>query len=290
MGTEIHDRRIVEHDLRGALSRKELRLVYQPQARAASGVIVGFEALIRWHHPQRGDISPAIFIPIAEESGTILQIGEWVLRQACSEATAWTNPLSIAVNVSTVQLHNPNFPQLVHEILYQTGLSPSRLELEITETALIRDLNRALVTLRQLKALGVRIVMDDFGTGYSSLSNLRSFPFDKIKIDRSFIKAVDVNSEAAAIVRAVMGLGRGLRLPILAEGVETTDELFFLNTELCDEIQGWVIGRPADIESFRHLTHASGVESDNAETISVETQGFEKSRSEKGLPRSLARA
>jgi diguanylate cyclase len=292
MGAEVHDRRILEHDLRGALARKEFRLVYQPQARAASGVIVGFEALIRWRHPQRGDVSPAIFIPIAEESGTILQIGEWVLREACSEATSWTQPLSVAVNVSTVQLHNPNFPQLVHEILYQTGLPPNRLELEITETALIRDLNRALATLRQLKALGVRIAMDDFGTGYSSLSNLRSFPFDKIKIDGSFIKAIDVNDEAAAIVRAVLGLGRGLRLPVLAEGVETSNELCFLNTELCDEVQGWVIGKPANIESFRHLTHIAGKMTDNAVTIPVRgrTQASEAHRPNKRAARPRTRA
>jgi diguanylate cyclase len=261
MGADVRDRRILEHDLRSAISRRELRLVYQPQARASTGEVIGFEALARWRHPQRGEISPSIFIPIAEESGTILQIGEWVLREACCEAATWALPIAVAVNVSTVQLHNPNFPQLVHEILYQTGLSPRRLELEITETALVRDLSRALSTLRQLKALGVRIAMDDFGTGYSSLSNLRSFPFDKIKIDRSFIKAIDVNGEAAAIVRAVLGLGRGLRLPVLAEGVETDGELSFLNAESCDEIQGWIIGKPASIESYRRLTHGAAAES-----------------------------
>ncbi len=260
MGAEVLDRRMLEHELRGAVSRGELRLVYQPQARVATGEIVGFEALIRWRHPQRGEISPSRFIPIAEEGGTILEIGEWVLKSACREATTWAQPLGVAVNVSTVQLHNANFSQLVHEILYQTGLSPQRLELEITETALVRDLNRALATLRQLKALGVRIAMDDFGTGYSSLSNLRSFPFDKIKIDRSFIKSIDVNPEAAAIVRAVLGLGRGLRLPVLAEGVETTSELGFLNTELCDEVQGWIIGKPASVDNFRHWTHRAQVE------------------------------
>jgi diguanylate cyclase (GGDEF)-like protein/PAS domain S-box-containing protein len=255
MGAEVRDRRILEHDLRNALIRRELRLVYQPQARASTGEVIGFEALLRWRHPERGDVSPVVFIPIAEESGTILQIGEWVLRTACQDATTWSQPLAVAVNVSTVQLHNQNFPQLVHEILLETGLAPRRLELEITETALVRDLNRALTTLRQLKTLGVRIAMDDFGTGYSSLSNLRSFPFDKIKIDKSFIKTIDVNQEAAAIVRAVLGLGRGLGLPVLAEGVETSGELEFLSAELCDEIQGWIVGRPAQIESFRPLTH-----------------------------------
>jgi EAL domain-containing protein (putative c-di-GMP-specific phosphodiesterase class I) len=163
--------------------------------------------------------------------------------------------MAVAVNVSAVQLHTANFTQLVHEVLFQTGMPPQRLELEITETALVRDLNRALSTLRQLKALGVRIAMDDFGTGYSSLSNLRAFPFDKIKIDGSFIKSVDVNGQAATIVRAVLGLGRGLRLPVLAEGVETAGELAFLSEEMCDEAQGFLLGRPAEIEQFRHLTH-----------------------------------
>ncbi len=260
MGADVLERRMLEHELRGAIPRGELRLVYQPQARIDTGEIVGFEALIRWRNPQRGEISPSRFIPIAEESGTILEIGEWVLRSACREATTWAQPLGIAVNVSAVQLHNPNFWQLVHEILYQTGLSPQRLELEITETALIHDLNRALATLQHLKSLGVRIAMDDFGTGYSSLSNLKSFPFDKIKIDQSFIKTIEANGEAAAIVRAVLGLGRGLGLPVLAEGVETSGELSFLNTERCDEVQGWIVGKPASIDVFRHLTHPAAVE------------------------------
>ncbi|MET4492886.1 EAL domain-containing protein [Bradyrhizobium sp. LA7.1] len=211
---------------------------------------------MRWRHPQRGQVSPAVFIPVAEESGTIQQIGEWVLREACAEASGWTNPIGVAVNVSAMQLHNPQFTQLVHRILVETGLNPARLELEITETALVRDLNRALTTLRQLKALGVRIAMDDFGTGYSSLSNLRAFPFDKIKIDASFIKAVDTNEQVATIVRAVLGIGRGLKLPVLAEGVETREELRFLGTERCDQIQGYLVGKPADIAGFRYLTHA----------------------------------
>jgi len=159
-----------------------------------------------------------------------------------------------------VQIHNANFAHAVHEILFETGLAAARLELEITETALIRDLNRALATLRRIKILGVRIAMDDFGTGYSSLSNLRAFPFDKIKIDGSFIKSVNSNDQAATIVRAVLGLGRGLGLPVLAEGVETAAELQFLEKELCDEVQGFLLGRPADIGSFRHLTHGAEVE------------------------------
>jgi diguanylate cyclase len=198
-----------------------------------------------------------MFIPIAEESGAILQIGEWVLRQACREAASWRNPLSVAVNVSAVQIHSPHLVGLLHEILLQTGLAPSRLEVEVTETAVIRDPARALLTLRQLKGLGLRIAMDDFGTGYSSLSNLRSFPFDKIKIDGSFVRSVDSNEQTAAIVRSVLGLGRGLGLPVLAEGVETPAELSFLAAEQCQAAQGYLMGRPSPIEQFRQYTHGA---------------------------------
>ena len=256
MGAEVRDRRIVEHDLRLAVSRGELRLAYQPQQEARSGEVTGFETLLRWRHPTRGEISPSIFIPIAEETGTILQIGDWVLKTACREATTWTQPLKIAVNVSAVQLYDTNFVQQLHQILLETGLSPRRLEIEITETALVRDFNRTLSMLRQIKALGVGIAMDDFGTGYSSLSNLRAFPFDRIKIDRSFIRSVNSNGQAATIVRAVLGLGRGLGLPVLAEGVETSAELQFLQDEMCDQVQGYLLGRPDEIASFRHITHA----------------------------------
>jgi predicted signal transduction protein with EAL and GGDEF domain len=255
MGAEVRERRMIEHDLRHAVVRNEMRLVYQPQHDIQNNVVTGFEALLRWKHPTRGDVSPATFIPIAEEAGAILGIGEWVLRTACREAASWPQPLTIAVNVSTLQIYDANFAQLVHSILLETGLSPHRLELEITETALVRDLNRALLTLRQIKALGVHIAMDDFGTGYSSLSNLRAFPFDKIKIDGSFIKSVDSNEQAATIVRTVLGLGRGLGLPVLAEGVETAGEMKFLRDQNCDEIQGYLVGRPAAIEDFREYTH-----------------------------------
>ncbi len=265
MGAAVRDRRLLEHDLRNAIPRGELRLVYQPQKDIRDGKIIGFEALLRWRHATRDDIPPVEFIPIAEESGIILPIGEWVLRTACREAATWTEPLTVAVNVSAVQIHNANFAHVVHEILFETGLAPQRLELEVTETALVRDLNRALATLRRIKMLGVRIAMDDFGTGYSSLSNLRAFPFDKIKIDGSFIKSVNVNDQAAAIVRSVLGLGRALGLPVLAEGVETAAELAFLEGELCDEAQGYLFGRPADIQGFRQLTH--GVEAVDESTI-----------------------
>jgi diguanylate cyclase (GGDEF)-like protein/PAS domain S-box-containing protein len=254
MGAEVRDRRMLEHDLRHAISRNELTLVYQPQIDIQSGDVTGFEALVRWTHPERGSVSPGIFIPVAEETGLILQIGDWVLRTACIEAASWTAPLSIAVNVSAVQVHAPNFSHSVHEVLVQTGLSPSRLEIEITETALIRDMPRAVATLRQIKALGVSIAMDDFGTGYSSLANLRAFPFSKIKVDQSFIKLVDSNEQSAAIVRAVLGLGSGLDVPVLAEGVERPEELEFLRNEICQGAQGYLLSRPAAIGTFSDVT------------------------------------
>jgi diguanylate cyclase len=262
MGAAVRDRRLLEHDLRNAIPRGELRLVYQPQKDIGSGRVIGFEALLRWKHATRGEVSPVEFIPVAEETGIILAIGEWVLREACREAASWTEPLTVAVNVSVVQIHNANFAHMLHEILFESGLAPARLELEITETALVRDLPRALATLRRIKMLGVRIAMDDFGTGYSSLSNLRAFPFDKIKIDGSFIKSVNVNEQAAAIVRSILGLGRALGLPVLAEGVETAAELSFLQSELCDEVQGYLLGRPGDIESYRRDTHGVDVAED----------------------------
>jgi diguanylate cyclase len=257
MGAEVRNRRQLEHDLRQAIAHDELWLAYQPQLDVRHGNVVGFEALLRWKNQARGEISPGVFIPIAEEIGAILPIGDWVLREACREAATWQVPLKVAVNVSAVQLHNATFAQELHQILIETGLPGKRLEIEITETALVRDLNRTLATLRQVKALGVEIAMDDFGTGYSSLSNLRAFPFDRIKIDRSFIKSVHSNQQAATIVRAVLGLGKGLGLPVIAEGVETNDELRFLQEESCDEVQGYLLGRPAAIDSFRQYTHTA---------------------------------
>ena len=260
LGAQAHERRTIEHDLRHAIARGEMSLVYQPQHDLATRDLTGFEALIRWLHPQRGMVSPAVFIPIAEESGLILQIGEWVLRNACREAATWREGLTVAVNVSAVQIHARTFAGFVHETLIATGLAAGRLELEITETALVRDPLRALLTLRQLKALGLRIAMDDFGTGYSSLSNLRAFPFDKIKIDASFIKSAETTPQAAAIVRSVLGLGSGLGIPVLAEGVETDAELRFLEGENCNGAQGYLLGRPAPIAHFAHLVSRDGVD------------------------------
>ncbi|HEY4723658.1 MAG TPA: EAL domain-containing protein, partial [Anaerolineae bacterium] len=249
MDQQLRERRALQHDLRSAIERNEIQLYYQPQA-LIDGSIVGFEALARWQHPVRGFISPSEFIPAAEDSGLIIAIGERVLHAACNEAATWSHPLKIAVNLSPVQFQHGDLPAIVHSALLESGLSPHRLELEITEGTLIDDFSRAQAILRQLKSLGVRIAMDDFGTGYSSLSYLHAFPFDKIKIDKGFISKVHQNPQSAAIVRAVIGLARGLSMPVTAEGVETEEQRAFLAHEACDEIQGYLIGRPQPIEYY----------------------------------------
>ena len=249
MDQRLRERRAMVHDLRTAIERDELVVYYQPQARI-DGDVTGFEALVRWRHPGRGLVPPGLFIPAAEESGLIMPIGEWVLREACREAASWRKPLNIAINLSAIQFRHGDLPGLVHSVLLETGLAPSRLELEITESVLVDDLARAVSTLRRLKLLGVRIAMDDFGTGYSSLSNLQAFPFDRIKIDRSFISSLPDNRQSATIVRAVIGLGRGLGLPVIAEGVETDAQLAFLAVEDCVEVQGYLVGKPLPIDAY----------------------------------------
>jgi diguanylate cyclase (GGDEF)-like protein/PAS domain S-box-containing protein len=256
MDNRLRERRAIQHELSSAIARNELHLCYQPQVRIG-GDVFGFEALLRWNNPQRGMVSPGVFIPIAEESGLIMQIGEWVLREACREAASWPHPLQIAVNLSPIQFRHGDLAALVHTVLLETGLAPVRLELEITEGVLVEDFARGLSILRRLKALGVRIAMDDFGTGYSSLSYLQAFPFDKIKIDQSFISNLKSNPQSAAIVCAVVGLARGLNLPVLAEGVETSAQLEFLAAESCDEAQGYLIGRPQPIAEYAELTGAA---------------------------------
>ena len=252
MDQRLREKRSLQHELRSALERGELALFYQPQARI-DGKIVGFEALIRWRHGTRGMVSPGTFIPLAEESGLIISMGEWVLREACREAASWPMPLQVAVNLSPIQFRHGDLASLVHEVLLVSGLAPQRLELEITAGVRIEDTARALSILRRLKALGVRIAMDDFGTGYSSLSYLQSFPFDKIKIDRAFISNLERSAQSAAIVTAVIGLARGLDLPVLAEGVETEYQRAFLSRESCDEMQGYLIGRPCPIDDFADM-------------------------------------
>ena len=253
MDQRLRERRAMMHALRSAIERNELKLHYQPLARI-NGDIVGFEALVRWQHPTLGLVAPGEFIPLAEESGMIMDLGEWVLREACREAASWLKPLRIAVNLSPTQFHHNDLVGMVHTVLLETGLSPARLEIEITESALVDDFSRAVSILRRLKLLGIKIAMDDFGTGYSSLQNLQSFPFDKIKIDRSFITNLETNPQSQTIVRAVIGLARGLSVPVLAEGVETEKQLAFLAAEACDEVQGFLLGRPGPIDGYGEVT------------------------------------
>ncbi|MFL6790259.1 MAG: EAL domain-containing protein [Bradyrhizobium sp.] len=261
MDRQIRDRRVLHQELSVAIKNGELSLYYQPQAASGSTVaeseVIGFEALARWLHPVRGFVPPSDFIPLAEESGLIVEMGEWILRQACGEAASWPVPLQIAVNLSPAQFMHGDVVNLVHSILLETGLAPDRLELEITEGVLIEDFDRGLALLRRLKALGVRISMDDFGSGYSSLSYLQAFPFDKIKIDRAFVINLGRNPQSAAIVRAVIDLGHGLGMSIVAEGVETQEQLGFLSEEGCDAVQGYFIGKPAPIGQYAGLVSGS---------------------------------
>jgi EAL domain-containing protein (putative c-di-GMP-specific phosphodiesterase class I) len=251
------ERRRTESELAAALDKGELNLVFQPQVDVESERIVGFEALVRWQHPVRGLLQPDDFILVAEENGLIIALGNWVLKQACFEAAKWERPFRVAVNLSALHLQDNSLVSRVHEILVNSGLSPARLEIEITESALFLDQARALSNLRRLKALGVRIAMDDFGTGYSSLSTLNAFPFDRIKIDRSFVDEISRSPQAEKIVRAIVSLGHSLGVPITAEGVETETQLEFLRREGCDQVQGFLIGRPEHIDMHAGLVTPS---------------------------------
>jgi diguanylate cyclase (GGDEF)-like protein/PAS domain S-box-containing protein len=262
MSERLCKRRELQEDLRSAIDRGELLLHYQPQVRM-TGETIGFEALARWQCPKRGMVSPGTFIPVAEESGLILTIGEWVVREACREAASWPQPLTIAVNVSPMQFRHGDLPRVVHSILLETGLAPGRLELEITEGVMINDFSRAISILNRLKSLGVKIAMDDFGTGYSSLSYLQAFRYDKIKIDRVFISDLETNHHSRAIVRAAIGLGKSLDLLILAEGVETEGHTAFLVQEGCDEVQGYLTGRPFPIADYAVLVGRSIIAQQN---------------------------
>ncbi len=239
--------------LKLALARGEIGLHYQPVF-ASGGQLAGFEALARWRHPERGEIPPAQFIPAAEAGGLILPLAEQVLRQACTEAARWAKPLRIAVNISPLQFHHGDLPGLIDMVLSETGLEPERLELEITEGVMIADFDRTMLVLHRIKALGVRIALDDFGTGYSSLSYLHMFPLSTLKIDRSFVANLGAASEAAAIARAVIALGHALGIEVVAEGVETREQLDFLIDEGCDYTQGYLLGEPRPAEDYAQLT------------------------------------
>jgi EAL domain-containing protein (putative c-di-GMP-specific phosphodiesterase class I) len=239
----VQARRRLETDMRAALQAGTFEVHYQPLIGLDSGEVRAFEALVRWPHPERGMISPAEFIPVAEETGLISQLGLFVLRRACADAMLWPRDVKVAVNLSPIQFKNGMLLQSVRDALDDAGLAPARLELEITETLLLDKSELVSATLHALRALGVRISMDDFGTGYSSLSYLRSFPFDKIKIDRSFIHDIGANADSQAIVRAIVSLGASLGIKITAEGVETESDLAYLKAEGCTEGQGFLLSK-----------------------------------------------
>ena len=260
MDAQMQARRRLELDLRRAIVEKQFELLFQPQVLVGNRRIVGFEALIRWHHPERGMISPAEFIPLAEETGLIMQLGEWVMQAACREAATWPEHISVAVNVSAVQFRSPLLVDVVAAALQDAGLPGSRLEIEVTESIMLQDNVATLAMLHRLHSLGVRISMDDFGTGYSSLSYLRSFPFDKIKIDQSFIRDLDKQGDARAIVSAISGLGRSLGMSTTAEGVETLEQFEQLRADGCMEAQGYLFGRPMPGEAAAVLLQDQATE------------------------------
>lgn len=252
MDAELQARRSLEVDLRKALANREFELFFQPQVNVRANEIGGFEALLRWRHPERGLISPADFIPVAEDTGLISSMGEWVLEQACLAATGWPKQIKVAVNLSPVQFRNKSLVQSVGRALSRSGLAPDRLELEITESVLLQDNELTIATLHQLRRMGVRIAMDDFGTGYSSLSYLRSFPFDKIKIDQTFVRELSSRADCLAIVRSIAGLGASLGMATVAEGVETEDQLLQITAAGCTEVQGYYFGQPKPASELVH--------------------------------------
>jgi diguanylate cyclase (GGDEF)-like protein len=243
MDADLSERKQLENDLREAINSDQLRIVYQPIVNGSGDTILGVEALSRWSHPTRGDIEPARFIPIAEHSGLIIELGEWVLRRACLEGKSWPG-LIVSVNVSALQFRRPDFVDTVERILAETGFDPACLELELTESTLLANVESAEVAMHRLKALGLRLALDDFGTGYSSLAYLRRFPFDKLKIDKSFVRSLERSPDAAAIVHAIVGLGRGLGMKVTAEGVETAEQQLFLRAAGVHSMQGYRFGRP----------------------------------------------
>jgi diguanylate cyclase (GGDEF)-like protein len=256
MNEGINDRRQVEMDLREAVEKDELELHYQPIVDLQRNVITGFEALARWRHPVKGMVPPAVFIPVAEDTGLIVALGTWALTQACRTAAQWPDDLKIAVNLSPVQFSGPDLYSTIKSVLVETGLAPQRLELEITERLFIEDSEKTLSTLHRLKELGVRIAMDDFGTGYSSLKYLRSFPYDKIKVDRTFVSDLVAGTEHVVIVQAVVSIARALGMTTTAEGVETDGQKQFLAALGCDEAQGYLFSAPVPVDNVADIIAA----------------------------------
>jgi EAL domain-containing protein (putative c-di-GMP-specific phosphodiesterase class I) len=244
MDAALQKRRQLENDLRNALRKNQLYLDYQPQFDLESGRLSGYEALVRWWHPSEGEVPPTTFIPIAEETGLIVPLGEWILKTACSYATTWPADTKLAVNLSPAQFKTQDVYNLVRKVLNETGLEPERLELEITEGIILQNTEAVMETLKRLDQLGVSIAMDDFGTGYSSLSYLTRFPVKKIKIDRSFIDTLGTSPQTSAIVSSIVGLGQSLKVTITAEGVETEGQAAMLKKWGCDQVQGFYYGKP----------------------------------------------
>ncbi|WP_375454235.1 putative bifunctional diguanylate cyclase/phosphodiesterase [uncultured Methylobacterium sp.] len=257
MNARMRARRALELDMRQALARREFELHYQPQLNLETNQLVGCEALIRWRHPVRGMVSPLDFIPLAEEIGLIVSIGEWVLRQACRDAATWPSTVSVAVNLSPAQFKSERLVEMIVSALATAGLDARRLELEITEGVLLQESETTLQTLHRLRDLGIRVSMDDFGTGYSSLSYLRSFPFDKIKIDRSFVSDLSGRPDGNAIIRAIAGLGRSLGMTTVAEGVETADQMQCIRAEGCTDMQGYFLSKPIPASDILALLTAA---------------------------------
>lgn len=252
LNDKINGQRQLIEEMRNSFTAGHFYLEYQPRFDTREQTVRSVEALVRWAHPERGRISPADFIPLAEQCGLIVPLGEWILNTACQTVARWDD-IGVSVNVSPVQFRDGNLIEKVGEALKDSGLSAGRLELEITEGVLVDDTDRAVEVLNGLKALGVKLAMDDFGTGYSSLSNLRNFPFDVIKIDRSFVKDLDQSKQARPVVQAILALGRALGLSVTAEGVETAEQLVLLTTDQCGEVQGFLMSKPLkadDLDTF----------------------------------------
>jgi diguanylate cyclase (GGDEF)-like protein/PAS domain S-box-containing protein len=264
MNTQAVERLTLENGLRLALDKKELFLVYQPQIEIATGRIIGLEALLRWQHPELGLVPPDKFIRIAENSGLIMPIGEWVLRTACSQTRKWQDEglpaVPVAVNVSAVQFRQENFSKLIDRVLRETGLAPEYLELELTESLLLSNADVMFSVLRDLRAMGLKLAIDDFGTGYSSLSYLRRFPVGKLKIDRSFIRDVAVNPDDAAITTAIISMAKSLNLKVIAEGVEDEAQVSFLRAHQCDEIQGYYFSKPLAVDKVADKLRGTAVQ------------------------------
>jgi len=257
MDADLSNRKLLEGDLLQAIQNDGLNAAYQPIVNGAGDTVVGVEALARWTHPTIGEIPPSQFIPIAEHSGLIIELGEWMLRRACLEGRNWPG-LTVAVNVSPLQFRRSDFVEVVERELAETGFDPARLELELTESVLIGNIDSAEASMLRLKKLGVRIALDDFGTGYSSLLYLRRFPFDKLKIDRSFVLSIEKAADAAAIVHAVVSLGRGLGMQVTAEGVETAYQQLFLRAAGVHSMQGFRFGRPVSAAAISARLRAPG--------------------------------